>query len=313
MRPQILVATFTALAAVLLIRVWFPTPRRLGPRVRPYTAGGRSAGGLARTGVVEGGSGLEAAGRLLSSMFVSVAARIGGMLDRTGEEGLIRRLDQAGLYPGLGPRERLGRYRLSQLYSLAGWGAGSMLLAFLFPWSVGRAVAVIILGLVVGATRQRGKLEAAIEDRRARMRIEIYTVNQLLAMRTRTGNGVTQAVAGLVERGTGEVIGELAEALRLQRTGVPVSAAFSTAAGSTPEPYCARTYSLLAIAEERGVDLADGLLALAEDVREARREAIKRNATKRRAAMLIPTIAILAPVMLLFVGAPLPRIVLGWQ
>jgi hypothetical protein len=50
---------------------------------------------------------------------------------------------------------------------------------------------------------------------------------------------------------------------------------------------------------------------LSEDVREARREAIRRMATKRRAAMLIPTIAILAPIMLLFVAAPLPRIVFG--
>jgi hypothetical protein len=29
--------------------------------------------------------------------------------------------------------------------------------------------------------------------------------------------------------------------------------------------------------------------------------------------MLLPTIAILAPVMLIFVAAPLPRLVLGWQ
>ncbi len=79
----------------------------------------------------------------------------------------------------------------------------------------------------------------------------------------------------------------------------------------TPEPHCARTYSLLAAADERGADLAKGLLQLSEDVRESRREAIRRNATKRRALMLIPTIAILAPVLLLFVAAPLPQIIFG--
>ena len=93
--------------------------------------------------------------------------------------------------------------------------------------------------------------------------------------------------------------------------GARVTEAFDRIARTTPEPYCARTYALLAIAEERGVDLADSLLSLSEDVREARRESIKRTATKRRATMLIPTIAILAPVMLLFVGAPLPRLLLG--
>jgi pilus assembly protein TadC len=90
------------------------------------------------------------------------------------------------------------------------------------------------------------------------------------------------------------------------------ASAFRRLADETPEPSCARTYGFLALAEERGTDLGDALLSLAEDVRESRREAIRRAATKRRAAMLIPTIAVLAPVMLLFVGAPLPSLVLGF-
>jgi pilus assembly protein TadC len=70
---------------------------------------------------------------------------------------------------------------------------------------------------------------------------------------------------------------------------------------------------LLAAAEERGADLAPALLALADDVREERRDDFKRASTKRRAALLVPIIAVLAPVMLLFVGAPLPSLVLGWN
>jgi len=81
----------------------------------------------------------------------------------------------------------------------------------------------------------------------------------------------------------------------------------------TPEPFCGRTYRLLATAEERGADLAPALLHLAEDVRETRRESIRRSSTKRRAAMLIPTIAILAPVLILFVAAPLPYLITGWR
>ena len=81
----------------------------------------------------------------------------------------------------------------------------------------------------------------------------------------------------------------------------------------TPEPFCARTYRLLATAEERGADLAPALLDLSEDVRETRRETMRRSATKRRAAMLVPIIAILAPVLLLFVAAPLPYLITGWR
>lgn len=145
------------------------------------------------------------------------------------------------------------------------------------------------------------------------MRIEIYTINQLLAMRVRAGGGVIQAVKATVDRGTGEVVSELAEALRLHRSGWRGPDAFRRIAELTPEPFCSRTYRLLASAEERGADLASALLSLSEDVRETRRESIKRTATKRRAAMLVPTIAILAPVLILFVAAPLPYLITGWQ
>jgi Flp pilus assembly protein TadB len=174
-------------------------------------------------------------------------------------------------------------------------------------------VLLVGLGLVIGATRTRGRVESAIEDRRDLMKVEIYTVNQLLAMRVRAGGGVIQAVRAITERGRGEVVTELAEALRLHRSGWAAPDAFRRVAELTPEPFCSRTYRLLASAEERGADLAGALLSLSEDVRETRRESIKRSATKRRAAMLVPTIAILAPVLILFVAAPLPYLITGWQ
>ncbi|HET8738453.1 MAG TPA: type II secretion system F family protein, partial [Acidimicrobiia bacterium] len=149
--------------------------------------------------------------------------------------------------------------------------------------------------------------------RRETMKIEIYTVNQLLAMRVRAGGGIIQAVQATVGRGHGEVITELGEALRLHRSGWSAADAFRRIAELTPEPFCSRSYRLLASAEERGADLAGALLSLSEDVRETRRESIKRSATKRRAAMLVPTIAILAPVLILFVAAPLPYLITGWQ
>jgi tight adherence protein C len=174
-------------------------------------------------------------------------------------------------------------------------------------------VILVALGLVIGATRQRSALESAIEKRRERMRIEIYTINQLLAMRVRAGGGVVHAVQQVTGRGEGEVVAELVDSLRLHRSGWRAADAFRRIAELTPEPFCGRTYRLLASAEERGADLAPALLDLAEDVRETRRESIRRSATRRRAAMLVPTIAILAPVLILFVAAPLPYLITGWR
>ena len=148
-------------------------------------------------------------------------------------------------------------------------------------------------------------------DHAARIRLELYTVNQLLAMHLRTGAGPMQAVQRLADRGHGVVCGELRDTLTWIRSGMAESAAFRHAAEITPEPNATRTYQLIAAGVERGVDLAGGLLALSEDLRDPRREQLHKEAVRRRAAMLMPTIGILAPIMLLFIAAPLPSIVLG--
>ena len=72
----------------------------------------------------------------------------------------------------------------------------------------------------------------------------------------------------------------------------------------TAEPHAARTYRLFALAAEQGADLGAALRALSDDLRDVRRDELRRQATRRRAAMLVPTIAVLAPIMLLFVIAP---------
>jgi Flp pilus assembly protein TadB len=246
-------------------------------------------------------------------MLRGLAARLGRVLDRSGEKVTVIQLRQAGWFRDLQEEETVAAFRMTQLRSIAlgaalGLGVGHLLGLALVP-----RILLVGLGLVVGATRQQGALQAAITRRRERMCIEIYTVNQLLAMRVRAGGGVVHAVQDVVLRGEGEVVSELADALRLHRSGWRAADAFRRIAELTPEPFCARTYRLLATAEERGADLAPALLDLSEDVRETRRETMRRSATKRRAAMLVPIIAILAPVLLLFVAAPLPYLITGWR
>lgn len=307
---MIIAAAATGLVGSLLVRELVRPPRRLAGRVRPYAIGSRTAlGGSAD--VAAAGSGRPALIELFRPMVVAAAASLDRLLDRSDDGHLALMIRRSGLFPDLSETERLAAYRLKQLFNVSLWGGVAIVAVPILDLSGAQFLGVASLMLVVGATRQRGALERAIENRRSRMTIEIYTVNQLLALRVRAGAGVISAVSAICTRGRGEVVGELGEALRMHRSGMSIGDAFGRIARLSPEPYCARTYSLLAIAEERGVDLADGLLALSEDVREARRESIRRSATKRRAAMLIPTIAILAPVMLLFMGAPLPQMLLG--
>lgn len=305
MTPAILLASLTtALAAGLLMRLVAPPPRRLRGRVDPYVS-------PTVTNLNRGGG--NALGQVFGPLISDIANWVGRRIDRSGAGTTLLRLRQAGWYPGRNEGEAVNAYRLAQFKALAVGVTAAAALGQALQASVAVRLVLLGLGVVIGATRMKGRLEKAIASRRETMKVEIYTVNQLLAMRVRSGGGVVQAVRATVERGHGEVVRELDEALRLQRSGWRGPDAFRRIAELTPEPFCSRTYRLLASAEERGADLAGALLSLSEDVRETRRESIKRSATKRRAAMLIPTIAILAPVLILFVAAPLPYLITGWQ
>ena len=300
-----LAASLTALATGLVIRIVVPPPRRLNTRVDPYL--------LPTLAAVRSRKHAGPVSSVFGPIVDDIANWVGARLDRSGSEVTLLRLRQAGWYVGVSEDRMVGAYRVSQLKSLALGVAVALILGQALGLSMTLRLVLIALGTLVGTTRTRGRLDKAVEARRERMKIEVYTVNQLLAMRVRAGGGVIQAVKATVDRGHGEVVSELAEALRLHRSGWRGPDAFRRIAELTPEPFCSRTYRLLASAEERGADLAAALLSLSEDVRETRRESIKRTATKRRAAMLVPTIAILAPVLILFVAAPLPYLITGWQ
>ena len=300
-----LAAGMSALAAGLIVIQVVPPPRRLRSRVEPYLS--PTLPGLASHGRV------GPIRSIFGPIVRDLANWVGRLIDGSTSGQTLMKLRQAGWYRGLPEPEMIARYRMGQLKSVVAGAAVAVLIGMALNLSVPLRVLLIGLGLVVGATRTRGRVESAIERRRELMKVEIYTVNQLLAMRVRAGGGVIQAVMAITERGHGEVVAELAEALRLHRSGWAAPDAFRRIAELSPEPFCSRTYRLLASAEERGADLAGALLSLSEDVRETRRESIKRSATKRRAAMLVPTIAILAPVLILFVAAPLPYLITGWQ
>lgn len=293
-------------AATLLVR---PTPR-LAARVRPYAAIARSKLGQAADvpAVAEpqpwlSGSTLR---RLFGPPVLALARRLGRVLDARSDEGLRLQLRRAG-FGSLTPEE----YRVRQLGGAAlGLAAGAAA-----GVALGGSAAIVLilaaLGFTVGATRLRGRLDKATELRRERLRIELYTVNQLLAMHLKTGGGPIQAIQRIVERGRGVVVEELGEALRLIAGGMPPAEAFSRLADLSAEPQAARTYALLASGAERGSDVASALLAFSEDIRDERREDLKRAATRRRASMLVPIIALLAPVMLILILAPIPSMIFG--
>ncbi len=168
-----------------------------------------------------------------------------------------------------------------------------------------------LCGLVLGVAQARSRVTAAIAARRERMRVELYTLNQLIALRTRVGGGVVDAIRHVVDRANGVFVDELAEVLRLHASGLPMTDALRRAAELTAEPEAARTYNVLATAQDRGADLGDALLGLSVDLRAQRRDDLQRQAASRRLWLVIPIVLILAPVLLLFIGAPVPTLIFG--
>jgi tight adherence protein C len=295
------------LGAAAIAGVLVRPTRRLGSRIRPYTVLARTALGhrpdVLRLPLAPGPSGTYR--RLFGPPMLAVARRFVRSAG-SEEDRLARLLQQAG-QDATTPDD----FRLRQIAEgavVAGITGTAVALLTHAPLAVFASGAA---GYAFGSTRTRKRLERAVTGRSARIRQELYTVNHLLAMHVRTGSGPIQAAQRVVDRGQGVVVEELEALLLSIRHGTSEVDAFRGAAALTPEPSAARTYQLLAASVERGADLGTALLSLSEDMRDARREQLHKDAVRRRAAMLVPTIAILAPIMLLFIAAPLPSVVLG--
>ena len=276
-------------------------------RVRPYLAPargklGKSADPLAGLDPqVHDGVGSVIIGPLRSG-----AKWLGRRLESRTDVALERALYQAGR-KGESPND----VRLQQV---SRGGATAFVLgvvAIVLSHAVGTAVAAAMCGFVAGSARVRGRLERDIAQRTDRMNLELYTVNQMLALYVRSGAGPMQAVQRVVDRCSGAVIEELDAVMIWVRSGQREADAFRRAAELTPCAAAGRTYQMFALAVERGSDLGAALLAVGDDLRDERRESLRKHAIRQRAAMLAPTIGVLAPIMLLFVAAPLPSIVLG--
>lgn len=313
---QIFGATAFAVVIALVVRAAIPSPTKLAGRLRPYTAVSRSAFGqtpdvhsivLSSTDK-RSGNALE---RMLRPLSESIARLVTGALGQTNQQTLAIRLRQAGIDIDLDDAQRVHNYRVRQVSKAVVFSVAGLLFSIATHASPASSLLFTALGAVLGAAQEPARLGRLLQTRVERMRIELYTINQQLAVHLRTGGSSIQAVQRIVRRGNGEVVSELREALRLHERGMSAARAFQRVADHTPEPMAARTYRLLGTGSERGSDLAEGLLALSEDVRDARREAMRRTATRRRGQMLIPTVGLMAPILILFIAAPLPSILFG--
>ena len=302
----IVIGLLVAFVAANISRMIVKPPRRLSDRVAPFTQLNRSRLGrgadISAIGAMDVQTSHSAVGRMFLPIGQSLADSLGRIIDAGDDEFLMLRLRQAG-YLDTSPAQ----YRLRQLAYTVGGALGFSALGLLWGSTIFTLVGFFGGGLY-GATIWRSRVNKAIKSRCERMRIELYTVAQLIAMQMRTGHGSVAAVQQVVFRGRGPVVRELAEALSWMSGGMAQADAYERLSVETPESAASRLYRSLADGVRSGGDLAATLLSISDDLRSERREELERTATKRRGAMLIPTILFMAPVVLVFLMAPLPRL-----
>jgi len=308
-------ALCAAIAAGALVMAVARPRRRLGPRVHDYTLVARSKLGTGPSvlSLTDPGppSPTSAIAAVLRPMVDEASRRLGRVLGIYDDEVLALELRRAGVRD-LDPKA----YRRQQLLLGVAGGGGGIVLGALCGASLGGsptpfAVMGGVCGFAAGATYRTGELGRRVKERQERMRAELFSLCQVLAIYARATPNLLSITEAVVERSRGQLATEMAEILRRIEAGTAPEAAFFEAARTTAEPAAGRLFRTMATAARSGGDIADALLAQSADIRDAQREEIKQSSIKRRGAMLAPLLLLLAPTMLLFIVAALPRILLG--
>jgi tight adherence protein C len=314
MQVEMLAAALAGVFVSTVVWLAVDPHRKLAPRVRPYAAVSRSrlarsydVGGQAWAGPAFGEGTLR---RLFAPMLDAAARWFAQLTGAANDEELAHKLRNAGFYPGIPVEQKVREFRLRSLGQALLFTVATGAVGYL-SGSTRSLLLFAVLGLVLGAATARSRLNSALIRRKERIRNELYTMNQLIAMRTRVGGGVVDALRHAVDRGQGAFVDDLREVLRMHAAGTPMTTALRRASSLTAEPEAARTYNVLATAQERGADLGDALLDLSQDLRATRRDDLKKAAVRRRFMLIIPIVVVLAPVLLLFIGAPVPSLLFG--
>ncbi|MYG93272.1 MAG: hypothetical protein F4196_10410, partial [Acidimicrobiia bacterium] len=108
---HLVAALLTSLAVMGVMLRFFPIPKRLSGRVRPYAGTGGLPGVASDPGAPFGRTAGSAPVRLFGPMILAAAHGVGRIADRMGESQLILRLRQARFYAGLEDRDRVASYR----------------------------------------------------------------------------------------------------------------------------------------------------------------------------------------------------------
>ncbi len=283
---------------VLVVAAWpagkVPT---LDERLAPYL---RDAAPSRLLSVTARSSPLGTVGQLLAPLATGVLGRLHREVG--GVSPVQRRLDL------LGPGHTVDQLRGEQLlWAAAGAGCGVLVAVV---GARGRAVdpvaamAVLVVGGLLGALGREQLLSAQVRRREERMLAELPTVAELLALSVAAGEGAHAALERVARTCQGDLAGELERTLAEVRAGAALVQALEALAARTRLPSLARFVDGVVVAIQRGTPLAEVLRAQAQDVRELSRRRLIEVGGRKELLMMVPVVFLILPVTVLFAVYP---------
>jgi len=236
----------------------------------------------------------------------SLVAQIGALASHLswvtgGNASAQRRLDV------LGDSRPIEQYRLEQL----AWGSMSAAsVAALLSlkgvqtsqWlSLGVAIA---LGGLAGVLARDRRLTAQVKKHGEKLRAELPTIVEMLAMTVAAGSGLTLAIERVSQIGSGAVAAEFQRVLADVRVGLPLIPALHQMADRSESTELRRFVDAVIVSVERGTPLADVLVAQAADAREAERQALIESGGRKEIGMMVPVVFLVLPLSVVFVLFP---------
>ncbi|HEX5016954.1 MAG TPA: type II secretion system F family protein [Actinomycetes bacterium] len=220
----------------------------------------------------------------------------------SGSDGSARRrLDV------LGDGTTIDDFRLEQLLWGLGGGAASLGLVLLRGLSSSRLIPsliIVALGVVAGVLARDRLLTVQVQRRAERLRSELPTIVEMLAMAVGAGSGLVGALERVSRLGAGVVAAELGRALADVRVGLPLLPALQQMADRNDSAELRRFVDAVVVSVERGTPLADVLVAQAGDAREAARRALIESGGRKEIGMMVPVVFLVLPLSVVFVLFP---------
>ena len=199
------------------------------------------------------------------------------------------------------------QFRLEQLTWGVGAAVGATLLLLVKGVSVADLVPVLVVvgiaGLLGMLARDR-VLSRDVGRRDARLRAELPTMVEMLAMAVAAGSGLLGALDRVSRIGSGVMANELERVLADVRVGLPLVPALQQMATRNDPVELRRFVEAVTVSVERGTPLADVLVAQAGDAREAERRALIESGGRKEIGMMVPVVFLVLPLSVVFVLFP---------